>query len=66
MTGGPRLPPGCANLHPVRDSKSARQSLNEQLDILDREMREGDINMSSDDTKKLLEHGRFFEQKFNQ
>lgn len=51
---------------PVRDSKSARQSLNEQLDILDREMREGDINMSSDDTKKLLEHGRFFEQKFNQ
>lgn len=60
------LPPAFANLHPVRDGKTARQLLNEQLDILDREMREIVVDMSANDTQKLLAHGRFLEQKFNQ
>jgi hypothetical protein len=60
------LPPAFANLHPVRDGKTARQLLNEQLDILDREMKEIVVDMSANDTQKLLAHGRFLEQKFNQ
>ena len=60
------LPPAFANLHPVRDGKTARQLLNEQLDILDREMKEIVVDISANDTQKLLAHGRFLEQKFNQ
>ena len=60
------LPPAFANLHPVRDGKTARHLLNEQLDILDREMKEIVVDMSANDTQKLLTHGRFLEQKFNQ
>lgn len=60
------LPPAFANLHPVRDGKTARQLLNEQLDLLDREMKEIVVDMSANDTQKLLAHGRFLEQKFNQ
>lgn len=60
------LPPAFANLHPVRDGKTARQLLNEQLEILDREMKEIVVDISANDTQKLLVHGRFLEQKFNQ
>ena len=60
------LPPAFANLHPVRDGKTARQLLNAQLDILDREMKEIVVDISANDTQKLLAHGRFLEQKFNQ
>lgn len=60
------LPPAFANLHPVRDGKTARQLLNAQLDLLDREMKEIVVDMSVNDTQRLLAHGRFLEQKFNQ
>ena len=53
------LPPAFANLHPVRDGKTARQLLNEQLDILDPEMKEIVVDISANDTQKLLAHGRF-------
>ena len=60
------LPPAFANVHPVRDGKTARQLLNEQLELLDREMKAVVVDMSADDAQKLLAHGRFLEQKFNQ
>lgn len=60
------LPPAFANWHPIRDGKTARQLLNEQLDLLDREMKEIVVDMSANDVQKLLAHGRFLEQKFNQ
>ena len=59
------LPSAFANLHPVRNGKTARQLRNEQLDILDREMKEVVVDLSANDTQKLLAHGRFLEQKFN-
>lgn len=60
------LPPAFASVHPVRDGKTARQLLNEQLDILDREMKEIVVVVAANDTQKLLAHGRFLEQKFQQ
>lgn len=58
------LPPAFANVHPIRDGKTARQLLHEQLEILDREMQELVVDISKNDTQKLLAHGRFLEQKF--
>lgn len=60
------LPPAFANVHPIRDGKTARQLLNEQLDVLDREMKEIVKLVAENDTQKLLAHGRFLEQKFQQ
>lgn len=60
------LPPAFANVHPVREGKTARQLLNEQLDILEREMGEIVEVVAANDTQKLLAHGRFLEQKFQQ
>jgi hypothetical protein len=58
------LPPAFANLHPIRAGKTARQLLDEQLDLLDREMQELLVVAAANDTQKLLAHGRFLEQKF--
>jgi hypothetical protein len=58
------LPPAFANMHPIRDGKTARQLLVEQLDLLDKEMQELVAAAAANDTQKLLAHGRFLEQKF--
>lgn len=60
------LPPAFANLHPIRNGKTARQLLSEQLDLMDHEMKEIVVSVSENDTQKLLVHGRFLEAKFNQ
>ncbi len=59
------LPPAFANLHPVKDGKTARQLLAEQLNLLDQEMKEIVIDMSRDDSQKLVVHGRFLQDKFS-
>ncbi len=59
------LPPAFANLHPVKDGKTARQLLIEQLNLLDQEMKEIVIDMSRDDSQKLVVHGRFLQDKFS-
>jgi hypothetical protein len=58
------LPPAFANSYPVRGGKTARQLLDEQLDLLDQEMKETVVAVSQNDTQKLLAHGRFLEDKF--
>ena len=60
------LPPAFANLHPVRNGKTARQLLSEQLDLLDKQMVEVAVDLAKNDTQKLLAHGRFLEAKFSQ
>jgi hypothetical protein len=59
------LPRAYANLHPVKDGKTAKQLLSEQLDVLDREMKDIAQDFYRDDTQRLLAHGRFLEEKFH-
>lgn len=59
-----KLPKAFANIHPVRDGKTAHQLLLEQLDVLEREMKEIEYDFYRSDTQRLLAHGRFLEDKF--
>lgn len=59
------LPPAFANLHPVKNGKTARQLLGEQLDLLDKQMKEIVEDIHRDDAQKLIVHGRFLEDKFH-
>ncbi|MDJ0752033.1 MAG: hypothetical protein QNJ45_00830 [Ardenticatenaceae bacterium] len=61
-----KLPPAYAKFHPVRDGKTAEKILEEQLEILDREMKEMVIDISKNDVQAMLAHGRFLEEKFNE
>jgi len=58
------LPKAFANLHPVKDGKTAKQLLVEQLDLLDRQMKEIAQDFYRNDTQRLMAHGRFLEEKF--
>jgi hypothetical protein len=58
------LPTTFATMQPLRDGKTARQILGDQLDLLDREMKAIVIVVAENDTQKLLAHGRFLEEKF--
>jgi hypothetical protein len=61
-----KLPPSYATLQPLRNGKTARQLLGEQLDLLDREMKAIVLEFAEDDMQALLAHGRFLELKFQQ
>jgi len=58
------LPPAFRNLHPVKDGKTAKQLLVEQLDLLDQQMKEIAQDFYRNDTQRLMAHGRFLEKKF--
>jgi hypothetical protein len=58
------LPAAYATLHPVKDGKTARQLLSEQLDLLDQEMKEVVQDVYSNDIARLTAHGRFLQDKF--
>jgi hypothetical protein len=59
------LPPAYANYHHVKGSKTAKQLLLEQLDLLDQQMKEVAEDFHRQDTERLMAHGRFLEQKFS-
>jgi hypothetical protein len=61
-----KLPRAFVALHPVRDGKTAQQLLLEQLDLLDRQMKEIAEDFFRQDTQALVAHGRFLEEKFGQ
>lgn len=58
------LPPAYANLHPIKNGKTARQLLADQLDLLDQKMKEVVDDFHRNDTQQLIIHGRFLEEKF--
>jgi len=60
------LPPAYANYHPIRDGKSARQLLEEQLTLLDKEMKEIAVDLHQADSQQLLAHGRFLRDRFQE
>jgi hypothetical protein len=60
------LPPVYAKLQPIRDGKTARQLLGEQLDLLDQQMKEVVTELRRDDVDRLVIHGRFLKSKFQE
>jgi len=60
------LPSMFRNTHPLKDGKTARQLLADQLALLDNKMREIVANVANADAQALLANGQFLEMKFNQ
>jgi hypothetical protein len=60
------LPPVFRNTHPLKDGRTARALLSEQLTILDGKMREIVANVAASDAQALLANGQFLEMKFKQ
>jgi hypothetical protein len=58
------LPPAYANLHPVKDGKTSKQMLLDQLSLLDQEMKEVVQAVYANDTQKLMVQGQFLKEKF--
>lgn len=60
------LPPAFRGSHVLKDGKTARQLMSEQLVLLDDKLREIVANVSSADAQALLANGKFLEMKFQQ
>lgn len=58
------LPSAFANFHPVKDGKTAKTLLLEQLDLLAETMEQIVEGVHRHDTEQLLIHGRFLEERF--
>jgi hypothetical protein len=58
------LPTAFRRLHAVRDGKTPKALLLEQLDLLDGKMKEIVTSVAENDTQALLVNGRFLEEKF--
>ena len=59
-----KLPPAYANLHVIKDGKTAQKLLVDQLDLLDQEMKSIAQEFYRNNTEQLVAHGRFLEEKF--
>ena len=60
------LPPVFRSSHALKDGKTARQLLAEQLALLASKMREIVANVAGADAQALLANGKFLEMKFQQ
>lgn len=60
------LPPTFARVHPLRDGKTAKQILLEQLTLIDDTMKEVVINIHQQDANQLLANQRFLEDRLHQ
>jgi hypothetical protein len=60
------LPPVFRTTHALKDGKTARQLLADQLALLDSKMREIVANVAGADAQALLANGKFLEMKFQQ
>jgi hypothetical protein len=60
------LPPAFRVSHALKDGKTARQLLAEQLSLLKTQMREIVANAARQDAQALIANGHFLEEKFRQ
>jgi hypothetical protein len=60
------LPPVFRTTHALKDGKTARQLLAEQLALLDEKMHDIVANVAGADAQALLVNGKFLEMKFKQ
>jgi len=58
------LPRAYATMHQLEDGKTARQLLDEQLDLLGEQMDEVADAVAKNDADRLMAHGRFLEERF--
>jgi hypothetical protein len=58
------LPPAYAGIHPIKDGKTAKQILLEQLSLLETSVQEASSNVLQGDAQKILVNSRFLEDKF--
>lgn len=66
LEGYLRLPPAFARFHTIKDGKTPKQILLEQLDLMDERMKQIVSDFHRNDADRLLAHGRFLESKFRQ
>lgn len=59
------LPPAFRSAHVLRDGKTARQLLTEQIALLDGQMKDIVANVASADAQALLANGEFLRMKFD-
>ncbi len=59
-----KLPRAYARFHPVRDGKTSRELLLEQLAVLDAEMKQVVEDVNRDNVNMLEAHGRFLQSRF--
>jgi phage shock protein PspC (stress-responsive transcriptional regulator) len=59
-----RLPPAMARSEPLAGGKTAEESLNEQLLLLDRTLQDTAKSLFENDAHGLVVHGRFLREKF--
>ena len=59
------LPPLFRTTHALREGKTARELLADQLSVLDGQMREVVVNVARGDAEALLANGRFLEARFS-
>lgn len=59
-----KLPRVYARFHPVRDGKTSRELLLEQLAVLDAEMKQVAEEVNRDNVDALEAHGRFLQSRF--
>jgi hypothetical protein len=60
------LPITFARLHPVKDGKTPKDLLIEQLDLLNKQIEKIANDVYADDAEALIRHGQFLEEKFVQ
>lgn len=58
------LPPAFRVAHPLQDGRTARQLLDEQLAVLDTQLRETVVLAARGDAQALLGNGRFLQARF--
>jgi hypothetical protein len=58
------LPPAFRTTHVLKDGKTARDLLKDQLTVLDEQMREVVTNVARGDADALLANGQFLQDKF--
>jgi hypothetical protein len=59
------LPPTFARIHPLRDGKTAKQILLEQLTLIDDTLKEVVVNIHSQDANELLANQRFLNERLH-
>lgn len=59
-----QLPPAFAGIHPIKDGKTAKVILLEQLQLLETSVRDAAANVLQGDAQKMLVNQRFLEDKF--
>jgi hypothetical protein len=60
------LPPAFRATHVLKDGKTARELLGDQLELLDDKLREVVTNVAASDAQALIANGKFLEAKFRQ